>query len=72
MRTMRGDAYVPPAGSLTAVLAALDAAVDAPTSTPRAVRVAYVGGITMATAAAGAAGVLVWMSRRRLGLAEVG
>ena len=38
----------------------------------RAVRMAYVGGITVATAAAGAAGILMWINRRRPGLAEVG
>ena len=66
LRAMRGDAVVPPSGSLAGVLAALEVAADGPPggSTPWATRVIYVGGITMATAA-GAAGVLVWMSRRR-------
>ena len=35
---------------------------------PWAVRAAYVGGLT----AAGAAGILVWMTRRRPGLAQAG
>ena len=45
---------------------------DSAPGTNRILRAAYVGGITVATAAAGAAGVLVWMSRRRPGLAETG
>ena len=51
------------AGSLADVLAAL-AAAGWPSGpcTNRILRAAYVGGITVATAAAGAAGVLVWMS----------
>jgi hypothetical protein len=71
LRALRNDDVRPPAGALAAVLAALEAAaVDEPAgSANRALRVAYVGGITVATAAAGAAGVLVWMSRRRLALA---
>jgi hypothetical protein len=71
MRAMRQDVIDPPAGSLASVLAALEAAGEAG-STSWAVRAAYVGGITVATAAAGAAGVLVWINRRRYGLADAG
>lgn len=63
LRAMRDDEAVPPQGALTELLRAM--AEQRPAST-WAVRAAYVGGITVATAAAGAAGVLVWMSRRRL------
>jgi hypothetical protein len=65
MHAMRHDAVTAPAGSIAAVIAALEAAAIDQHST-WAVKAAYVGGITVATAAAGAAGVLVWMSRRRL------
>lgn len=63
LRAMRDDEAVPPQGALTELLRAM--AEQRPAST-WAVKAAYVGGITVATAAAGAAGVLVWMSRRRL------
>jgi hypothetical protein len=72
LRVLRRDEVPSPPGALAAVLAALEAAVDQPSGVNRALRVAYVGGITVATAAAGAAGVLVWMSRRRLALADAG
>jgi hypothetical protein len=68
LRTMRHDLIDPPPGALAQVLAAIEAAADEPHSPATwAVRAAYVGGITVATAAAGAAGVLVWMNRRRIG-----
>ena len=63
LNDMRGDKLAPPEGALAELLRAL--AEQRPGST-WAVKAAYVGGITVATAAAGAAGVLVWMSRRRL------
>jgi len=63
LKAMRGAEVAAPDGALSELLQAL--AEQRPAST-WAVRVAYVGGITVATAAAGAAGVLVWMSRRRL------
>ncbi|HET9077551.1 MAG TPA: hypothetical protein VFN68_11520 [Acidimicrobiales bacterium] len=68
MRSMRTDAVPVPAGSLAELLQALGESADgeglaSPTGS-RAVRAACLGGIT----AAGAAGVLVWFSRRRLGL----
>lgn len=62
MRTMSSDGCPPSSEQLAAVLSGVD-------QHSWAVRVAYVGGITVATAAAGAAGVLVWMSRRRLAAA---
>jgi hypothetical protein len=65
---LRGDLKSPPEGALRTLLEAI-AAEPAP-STHWAVRAAYLGGITVATAAAGAAGVLVWMSRRRPGMAQ--
>jgi hypothetical protein len=71
MRSMRYDSVPPPAGGMAAVVAALESAHGAGPST-RAARAVYFGGITVATAAAGAAGVLVWMSRRRVGLADAG
>ena len=64
LKAMRKDEVVPPEGALTELLRAL--AEQRPAGSTWAVRAAYVGGITVATAAAGAAGVLVWMSRRRL------
>jgi hypothetical protein len=72
LRSLRHDEVPAPPGALGAVLAALDAAaVDEPVGgASRVLRVAYVGGITVATAAAGAAGVLVWMNRRRPALAD--
>ena len=71
---IRDDGIAPPVGSLAAVLAALEvASVEHNVGSPTwVVRAAYVGGITVVTAAAGAAGVMVWMSRRRLGLADTG
>jgi hypothetical protein len=73
MRAMRQDRIPPPNGGVASVLAALEAASTdhAGGSTTWATRAAYLGGITVATAAAGA-GVLVWMNRRRLGLAATG
>lgn len=65
MRTMRDDCVGLPAGSLDVALSGLhDGSAE---SVPMwAVRAAYVGGLT----AAGAAGVLVWLGRRRFGLAH--
>lgn len=73
LRTLRHEHVPAPPGALAAVLAALETAElgDHPASN-RALRVAYFGGLTVATAAAGAAGVLVWMNRRRMGLAATG
>jgi hypothetical protein len=71
LRSMRHDTVAPPAGSLAAVLAALETAPASGSGT-WAGRAVYLGGITVATAAAGAAGVLVWMSRRRVALADAG
>lgn len=68
LRELRGELESPPDGALAGLLEAI-ASESAP-STHWAVRAAYVGGITVATAAAGAAGVLVWMSLRRPGLAR--
>lgn len=67
MRSMRDDTMEVPPGSLAELLEALEAAGgdgSVPLVGSWAVRAACVGGIT----AAGAAGVLVWFSRRRLGL----
>ena len=67
MRSMKGEVLDLPQGGLAELLRALEAAGEdgtLPPGTSWAVRAAYVGGIT----AAGAAGVLVWFSRRRLGL----
>jgi hypothetical protein len=73
LRALRHDDVPAPPGALAAVLAALEAAeLSDHATTNRVLRVAYVGGLTVATAAAGAAGVLVWMSRRRTGLAATG
>ncbi len=73
LRALRHDEVRSPPGALAAVLAALEAAeLGELPSANRALRMAYVGGLTVATAAAGAAGVLVWMNRRRLGLAAAG
>jgi hypothetical protein len=69
LRAMRGDVIVPPRGSVAALLAALDEAAQRGNPAGWAVRAAYVGGLT---AAAGAAGVLVWISRRRPGYAQAG
>ena len=68
LHELRGDVETPPDGALAGLLAAI--ASDSTTGTHWGVRAAYLGGITVATAAAGAAGVLVWMSRRRPGLAR--
>ena len=67
LHELRSDLETPPEGSLAALLRAMAAE---PTPGTHWVRVAYVGGITAVTAAAGAAGVLVWMSRRRPGFAR--
>lgn len=67
MKAMRADLVPVPPGGLTELLRAVDAAGAEgalPPGVSWAVRAAYVGGIT----AAGAAGVLVWYSRRRLNL----
>jgi hypothetical protein len=73
LRSLRHDEIAPPPGTLSAVLDALAAAgSDGDPATSRVLRVAYVGGITVVTAAAGAAGVLVWMNRRRVGLTQTG
>jgi hypothetical protein len=61
LRALRDDNVPVPEGALAELLRAL--AEQKPSTW--ALRAAYVGGITV-TAAAGAAGVLVWMSRRRL------
>jgi hypothetical protein len=68
MRTMAGDQMETPAGGVAAVVAALGVAAGNQAGGPATwvVKAAYVSGITVATAAAGAAGLLVWMSRRRL------
>jgi hypothetical protein len=68
LSSMRDQVIEPPRGSVTALFDALDGAADRAGASARwAVRAAYVGGFT---AAAGAAGVLVWMSRRRPGYAQ--
>jgi len=74
LRALRQDEVRSPPGALAAVLAALEAAAleDHASGSHRVLRVAAVGGITVATAAATTAGVLVWMSRRRMGLAQTG
>ena len=74
LRALRHDEVRSPPGALAAVLAAIEVAAleDHAGGANRALRVAAVGGITVATAAATTAGVLVWMSRRRLGLADTG
>jgi hypothetical protein len=68
LRELRGDLKSPPRGALANLLEAI--ALEPTPGTHWAVRAAYLGGITVATAAAGAAGVLVWMSRRRPGMAQ--
>lgn len=76
LRSLRQDEMSSPPGAIAEVLDALARAradLEGPSaSTNRVLRVAYVGGLTVATAAAGAAGVLVWMNRRRPGLARTG
>jgi hypothetical protein len=70
MHTMRADRRPLPAGALAAAIETvhaepLDGGREGGEGVPPwAVRVAYVGGIT----AASAAGMLVWLSRRRPGL----
>ena len=67
MHAMRADSVPVYPGHLAELLRALEsAAADGtiPAGASWAVRAACVGGLT----AAGAAGVLVWISRRRLGL----
>lgn len=69
MRAMRGDVVTAPAGVLDLTLRGLRAweeSAEAEGVSAWAVRAVYVGGIT----AASAAGMLVWLSRRRLGLAH--
>ncbi len=74
LRSLRHEETAAPPGAIAEVLEALAAAglADPAPGANRMLRAAYVGGITVATAAAGAAGVLVWMSRRRPGLADTG
>jgi hypothetical protein len=73
LRSLRDQEMPAPPGAVAAVLESLAAGVeDSSPGISRVLWVAYVGGITVATAAAGAAGVLVWMNRRRPGLAETG
>ncbi|HLI53629.1 MAG TPA: hypothetical protein VKU88_04825 [Acidimicrobiales bacterium] len=67
MRSMRHDLVVPPASSLAAVLKALDeAALDG--SAGSWALWAYLGGLT----AAGAAGMIVWLTLRRPGWSQAG
>jgi anti-sigma factor ChrR (cupin superfamily) len=63
MRMMGGQHMDVPAGQIAAVMAAIGAAAPQHSAATWAVRVACVGGITVAT---GAAGALVWASRRRI------
>ena len=72
LRALGDESVAAPPGALAAVLAALEVAAAEPhaTGSSRVLRAAYFGGLTFATAAAGAAGVLVWMNRRRLSLAD--
>jgi hypothetical protein len=71
LRALGDESVAAPPGALAAVLAALEvAAAEHSSGSSRVLRAAYFGGLTFATAAAGAAGVLVWMSRRRLNLAD--
>lgn len=66
MRSMREELVPAPDGAVSEALEAMQMSGwhFADGSPPWAVRVAYVGGIT----AAGAAGMLMWLGRRRLGL----
>ena len=66
MRAMGTDGTPPSADEVASILSALSAVNQHNWTT----LMAYVGGITVATAAAGAAGVLVWMTRRRLATAS--
>jgi hypothetical protein len=71
LHTLRTEVLEPAPGTLTAILASLEAAGErgAIRSMLSGRRAAYVGGIAVATAAAGAAGALVLASRaRRKGL----
>jgi anti-sigma factor RsiW len=70
LRSLRFDEVDPDPSLYAEVLAALDGAAVARQGAHMVLRTAaYVGGISVATAA-GAAGVLVWMSRRRMSLAS--
>lgn len=68
MGSMRSEVVPVPAGNLAEVLRALEQAEADMAGMSRAVRAACFGGIT----AAGAAGMLVWFSRRRPGLPHAG
>jgi hypothetical protein len=74
LRALRHEEVPSPPGALATVLAGLHAAEleEHGGGSNRALRVAYMGGLTVATAAATTAGVLVWMSRRRVALAQAG
>jgi hypothetical protein len=74
VRSLRDEEVPAPPGAVAAVLESLATAglEDASPGINRVVWVAYVSGITVATAVAGAAGVLVWMNRRRPAFAETG
>ena len=67
LRNLRTDVLEPAPGTLTAILANLEAAGErgAMRSLLAGRRAAYVGGIAVATAAAGAAGALVIANRGR-------
>jgi hypothetical protein len=65
----RAPVPTPHPSLLVDVLAGIDAVPGPDRPHPVARTVAVAGGISVATAAAGAAGVLVWMSRRRMALA---
>jgi hypothetical protein len=63
MQAMHTDGTPPSSDEVASILSAIN-------QHNWAIRMAYVGGITVATAAAGAAGVLVWIGRRRLAAAS--
>jgi len=67
LRTLRTDILEPAPGTLTAILASLEAVGErgAMRSLLAGRRAAYVGGIAAATAAAGAAGAIVLANRGR-------
>ena len=67
LRQLRTEVLEPAPGTLTSILASLEAAGErgAIRSMLHGRRAAYVGGIAVATAAAGAAGALVLASRAR-------
>lgn len=69
MRAMRSTTSVPPAGLVTDVLAHLEAAgeLSAVRGALSGRRVAYLGGIAAATAAAGAGAAIVLVNRGRKG-----